>query len=128
MMKAINDIKELKRGEEEVMQILWKIGEGSINDIIAQMAEPKPKYTTVATFVKILENKEFVEHKPKGKGFIYSPRVERDAYARRNLNSMLSAYFGGSLSQLVNFFTEREQISASEMEQILDIMQRAKKK
>ena len=66
-MKAINDIKELTRGEEEVMQILWKIGEGSINDIIAQMAEPKPKYTTVATFVKILENKEFVEHKPKGK-------------------------------------------------------------
>ena len=110
------------------MQILWKIGEGSINDIIAQMAEPKPKYTTVATFVKILENKEFVEHKPKGKGFIYSPRVERDVYARRNLNSMLSAYFGGSLSQLVNFFTEREQISASEMEQILCIMQRAKKK
>ena len=50
-------ILELTRGEEEVMQILWSIGSGVVNDIIARMEEPKPKYTTVATFIKILENK-----------------------------------------------------------------------
>lgn len=126
-MKSAKDIQELTKGEEEVMQILWDIGSGTINDIIARTKEPKPKYTTIATFVKILENKGFVAHKAQGKGFIYSPKVERDAYASRHLSSMLSTYFGGSLSQLVNFFTEREQISSSEMEQILDIMKRAKR-
>lgn len=126
-MKNKQNIQELTKGEEEVMQILWEIGSGSINDIIARMKEPKPKYTTVATFVKILENKEFVEHKSQGKGFIYSPKVERDAYAGRHLSSILSTYFSGSLSQLVNFFTQREQISLSEMDQILEIMQRSKK-
>lgn len=126
-MKSAKDIQELTKGEEEVMQILWEIGSGTINDIIARTKEPKPKYTTIATFVKILENKGFVAHKAQGKGFIYSPKVERDAYASRHLSSMLSTYFGGSLSQLVNFFTEREQISSSEMEQILDIMKRAKR-
>lgn len=126
-MKSAKDIQELTKGEEEVMQILWDIGSGTINDIIARTKEPKPKYTTIATFVKILENKGFVAHKAQGKGFIYSPKVERDAYASRHLSSMLSTYFGGSLSQLVNFFTEREQISSSEMEQILDIVKRAKR-
>ena len=55
-MKTDNTtLKKLTRGEEEVMQILWQLGAGSINDLIAAMQEPKPKYTTIATFVKILE-------------------------------------------------------------------------
>lgn len=59
-MKTDNTtLKKLTRGEEEVMQILWQLGAGSINDLIAAMQEPKPKYTTIATFVKILENKGY---------------------------------------------------------------------
>ena len=58
-MKTDNTtLKKLTRGEEEVMQILWQLGAGSINDLIAAMQEPKPKYTTIATFVKILENQD----------------------------------------------------------------------
>ena len=118
--------QELTRAELEVMQILWELGSGSVNDIIARMKEPKPKYTTVATFVKILENKGFVAHKAQGKGFIYSPKVERDAYASRHLSSMLSTYFGGSISQLVSFFSQHENISSQEMTEILEIMERVK--
>ena len=116
----------LTRGEEEVMQALWELGEGYIADIISRMPDPKPKYTTVATFVKLLENKEFVGHTAQGKSFIYSPRVERESYAGRRLDSMLSTYFGGSLSQLVNFFAEREDVSVEEMDSILQIIERAK--
>ena len=53
-------ITELTRGEEEIMQILWRLGDAVVNDIIARTDEPHPKYTTVATFLKILENKGFV--------------------------------------------------------------------
>ena len=63
-MKTDNTtLKKLTRGEEEVMQILWQLGAGSINDLIAAMQEPKPKYTTIATFVKILENKRSEERR-----------------------------------------------------------------
>ena len=57
-----NKFQTLTRGEEEVMQLLGRIGEATVAQIIEQMAEPKPKYTTVATFIKILENKGFVGH------------------------------------------------------------------
>ena len=46
---------ELTRGEEEIMQILWRLGDAVVNEIIAQTEEPRPKYTTVATFLKILD-------------------------------------------------------------------------
>ena len=126
MKQEQNNIQELTRGEEEVMQILWELGSGSVNDIIARMKAPKPKYTTVATFVKILENKGFVGHEPKGKGFVYFPQVARKEYAKRHVSSMLSTYFGGSISQLVSFFSQHENISSQEMAEILEIMERVK--
>ena len=115
-------ITELTRGEEEIMQILWRLGDAVVNDIIARTDEPHPKYTTVATFLKILENKGFVSHTAEGKSHRYFPLIGREEYARGVMSSMLSSYFDGSLAQLVSFFSRHENISAREMDEILEIM------
>ena len=120
-------LTELTRGEEEIMQILWRLGDAVVNEIIAQTKEPRPKYTTVATFLKILENKGFVNHTPEGKSHRYYPDVSREEYARGVMSSVLSSYFDGSLAQLVSFFSRHENISAREMDEILEIMRNAKK-
>ncbi|HIW52592.1 MAG TPA: BlaI/MecI/CopY family transcriptional regulator [Candidatus Alistipes excrementipullorum] len=120
-------ILELTRGEEEVMQILWSIGSGVVNDIIARMEEPKPKYTTVATFIKILENKGFVRHEAVGKSHRYFPLVSKEDYAGNKMRSMLSNYFDGSLSQMVSFFSQKENISVKEMDEILEIVEKIKR-
>ena len=122
-----NRIPELTRGEEEIMQILWRLGDAVVNEIIAQTKEPRPKYTTVATFLKILENKGFVNHTPEGKSHRYYPAVSREEYARGVMSSVLSSYFDGSLAQLVSFFSRHEQIPMREMDEILEIMHQAKK-
>ena len=84
------NISELTRGEEEIMQILWRLGDAVVNDIIARTDEPHPKYTTVATFLKILENKGFVSHRAEGKSHRYFPLIGREEYARGVMSSMLS--------------------------------------
>lgn len=122
-----NKISELTRGEHEIMQILWQLGDAVVNDIIARTDEPHPKYTTVATFLKILENKGFVGHTPEGKSHRYYPLIGRDQYARNVMSSVLSTYFDGSLSQMVSFFSRNEDISVGEMDAILEIMRKAKK-
>ena len=75
------------------MQILWRLGDAVVNDIIARTDEPHPKYTTVATFLKILENKGFVNHTAEGKSHRYFPLIGREEYARGVMSSMLSSYF-----------------------------------
>lgn len=92
----------LTRGEEEIMQILWRLGNAVVNDIIASTEEPHPKYTTVATFLKILENKGFVRHTSEGKSHRYWPAVSKEEYARSVMSTMLDSYFDGSLVQLVS--------------------------
>lgn len=121
------NLQTLTRGEEEIMQILWQLESAVVNEIIAQMPPPQPKYTTVATFLKLLENKGYVRHESEGKSNRYYPLIERDCYAQGVMSSMLSTYFDGSLSQLVSFFSQREQISTQEMEEILELMQQNRK-
>ncbi|MDE6570237.1 MAG: BlaI/MecI/CopY family transcriptional regulator [Alistipes sp.] len=123
----MNKKQILTRGEEEIMQILWRLGDAVVSEIIERTSEPHPKYTTVATFLKILENKGFVGHKAEGKSHRYYPVLAKEDYAQTVMSSMLSNYFDGSLSQLVSFFSERENISVEEMDNILEIIRKSEK-
>ena len=123
----MNKKQVLTRGEEEIMQILWQLTSANVNEIIACTSEPHPKYTTVATFLKILEGKGFVGHTVEGKSHRYYPVLAREDYAQTVVASMLSNYFGGSLSQMVSFFSERESLPVQEMEELLELLQKAKK-
>lgn len=122
-----NKLTELTRGEEQIMQILWQLGDAVVNDIIARTEEPHPKYTTVATFLKLLENKGFVGHRAEGKSHRYYPLIGKEEYAQGVMSSMLTTYFDGSLVELVSFFSRHERISGQEEEEILEIMRKAKK-
>ena len=49
------------------MQYLWKLEKAFVKEVIAEMPEPKPAYNTVSTIVRILENKNYVDHNTFGK-------------------------------------------------------------
>ncbi|MFO7939420.1 MAG: BlaI/MecI/CopY family transcriptional regulator, partial [Bacteroidales bacterium] len=68
-------MKELTKAEQQIMEYLWQIGEGFVNDILARFPEPKPAYNTVSTIVRILEKKQVVGHKTLGKSHQYYPLV-----------------------------------------------------
>ncbi len=120
--------EELTRGEEEVMRHIWSLKEATVNDIIAQMAEPKPKYTTVATFIKLLENKKYVDHFQVGKSFVYIPVIKREKYAKIVLNSVIDNYFEGSISKLVAYYAENEAVSQEELQTICATIEELKNK
>ncbi len=122
------ELEQLTEGEERIMQALWTLGEGSVNDVLAVLPEPKPKYTTVATFIKLLGNKGYVTHRAEGKSYIFTPAVPRDKYARKRMRTILQSYFDGSFSRMVSFFSKHEDISLQEMDEIQDLMQEIRKK
>lgn len=116
----MNELKELTRAEDQVMQILWTIERGVVRDIIDKMPEPKPAYNTVSTIVRILETKGFVGHKAYGKTHEYFPIVSREKYTRFYLNNMIKGYFNGSFQNLVSFFAKDNKLNASDIEKLLN--------
>ena len=123
----MNKKQTLTRGEEEIMQILWQLQSAVVSEIIACTSEPHPKYTTVATFLKILENKGFVGHTTEGKSHRYYPILAKEEYAQTVVASVLSNYFDGSLSQMVSFFSERENLSVEELDALLALLRKNQK-
>ena len=104
-------MKELTKAEEQIMQILWKIEKGFVNDILDGFPLPKPAYNTVSTIVRILEKKEFVAHKAYGKTHEYFPLISKEEYSSLSNNIMglmiLNIKFLSFFSLLSSSFLEK---------------------
>lgn len=113
-------MKTLTQAEEEIMQILWKLEEANVAAVIEEMPEPKPAYNTVSTIIRILESKEFVDYRKEGRGHIYSPLVDKEAYSNATTGKLVSNYFKGSFKSMVSFFMDQEKLSVQDLEEILE--------
>jgi BlaI family transcriptional regulator, penicillinase repressor len=111
-------MKELTRAEEQIMQILWKIGKGYVTELLDYFPAPKPAYNTVSTIVRILERKGFVDHEADGKSYIYFPLVSKSEYTKHTLGQLLNGYFSNSYKQMVSFFAHDEMLTITELEEM----------
>lgn len=112
-------IKQLTKAEEDIMQILWNLGEANVASIIEKLTEPKPAYNTVSTIVRILESKDFVDYRKEGRGHVYFPKVKKSEYSNQSLNKLMDGYFQGSFKSMVSFFMKKNDVSIQEMEAIM---------
>ena len=64
---------KLAKREKQIMQVFWDLHKAFIRDIIPLLPDPKPHYNSVATIVKILEEKGFLDHETVGNIYQYVP-------------------------------------------------------
>jgi predicted transcriptional regulator len=119
---------ELTKAEEQIMQILWELEKGFIKDILEQFDDPKPAYTTVATFLKILEKKGYVSYKPYGNAHQFYPLISREDYSTTHVNSVFKKYFKSSISNVVSFFTDNNKVSVGDIDSAIKLLNEIKSK
>jgi predicted transcriptional regulator len=122
--------KQLTKAETQVMNILWSLPEqqGFIQDIIDRYPEPKPAYTTILTFMKILTDKGFVKPERVGKANRFSPLVSKDDYTYSFISDVKDTFFDGSFTSLVSFFAKKEQYTDEELAELKDLMTKIESK
>jgi predicted transcriptional regulator len=126
MAKIRKEKKKLTPAEEEIMQVLWKIEKGIIKDILKEFPDPKPAYNTVATVLRVMENKGFVAHEGIGVFYHFYPLITKHDYAKSQAKSLIKAYFESSLPKLTAAFAKEENLSLADIEQINRIFAAAK--
>src|SRR5215467_4087486 len=112
-------MKSLTKAEEQVMQVLWKLQKGFLKDIVEGTPEPKPHPNTIATLLKILVEKGFVEFEVQGRNNYYSPAISKAEYAKTSANQLVKGYFEGSAAKLVSQFVSDKTLSLQELEDLL---------
>jgi len=113
-------MNKLTKAEEEVMLILWNLGETTAREVIRNLEDPTTPYTTVSTVIRVLEKKEFVKHRAIGNTYLYSPAVEKEEYMKQSLSGLLNKYFEGSFTNMASFFATENDISMRDLREMID--------
>ncbi|MBI1311453.1 BlaI/MecI/CopY family transcriptional regulator [bacterium] len=109
----------LTRYELELMDVLWKLGEGTVQDVCDNL-ERELAYTTVMTTLSLLERKKGVLKRDKvGRAFVYRPLVTREQVQQNVVEDLRGVLFGESVSSLVlNLLSADESMSRADINSI----------
>lgn len=111
---------QLTKAEEQIMQILWDLGEGMVRDIRDRFSDPKPARNTISTIVRVLESKGVVSYRPEGNTHVYFPLVSKQEYSKKQLFSLMKNYFNNSFPQMATFFARENDLTIEELEQLMN--------
>lgn len=112
-------MKKLTAKEEEVMEHIWQLGHCAPKDVLALYPEPKPHINTIATVFQLLEKKGYLGHRVSGRGYIYEPLLEKDAYGSSKLDAFVDRHFGHSYMNVVSALVREEKVTEEELMQFL---------
>jgi predicted transcriptional regulator len=118
---------KLATREEQIMQVFWDLKKAFIRDVIPLLPHPKPHYNSVATIVKILEEKGFLDHQTVGNMHEYFPVISRDDYQKHAMKDIVRKYFNNSYPRMLAFFAKEQNLSDDELSEILNIIKSKKK-
>lgn len=113
------DLKSLTKAEEQIMQIIWKLREAIVKDVLEQFEGSKPAYTTIATVLTVLEKKGFVSHRKIGNTKLFTPAISKAEYTKFQFTSLLGNYFNGSFPKMASFFAKENDLDISDLENIM---------
>jgi len=111
--------------ELELMTILWRRGEGNVNDVLLALPPDRAlAYTSVSTVLRILEKKKVVKTRKQGRVHVYVPLLDKAAYERLSLRTLITRVFDGAPSALVRCLVDSERISPGELRSIRQLLER----
>jgi predicted transcriptional regulator len=110
----------LTRQEEGIMLYIWKLGTCFIRDVLNEMPEPRPPYTTVASIVRNLERKKYVTPRKFGTITQFTPAIKESDYKRHFMSDVVDNYFTGSYKELISFFVHDRKLSKEDLMDLIN--------
>lgn len=109
----------ISEAELEIMEVLWTEAPLSAADVAGRIDEARGwSMQTVKTLLSRLTTKSAVSHEREGRRFLYSPKIARADYVAGESRRLVDRLFGGRISPLVAQLAERDDLSASDIEEI----------
>lgn len=110
------------KAEEDLMNHLWLLKKAYMKDLLNAYPEPKPATTTLATLLKRLKDKGFVDYTLSGKSREYYPLVKKKDYFSNHFKGLIRSFFNDSHSQFASFLTKEADLSKEELEELRNMI------
>ncbi len=95
----------LSKRERQIMEVIYRKKKATAQEVMDGIQNP-PGYSTVRSFLTILEEKGFLKHERRGKRYVYSPTISHTSAVRSTLQNVLKTYFNNSVEDAVSALIE----------------------
>lgn len=126
-MKAGRKALELTPKETEIMRMLWDKGPMFVREMVECYPDPKPHFNTVATTVRILEEKGYVDHEQIGGAHRFKAVASLQGVRSKKVREVIGNFFNNSYTSLVSCLVEDEKITVDELKELIDMVEKQKK-
>lgn len=130
MAKQKSESKLLTETELELMSILWKLGEGSVTEVLERLPKERElAYTSVSTILRILEQKGVLKTRKEGRGHIYIPSLPKADYEAKTVKHVVDRVFDGAPSALVRqLLGGSVKLNEKDLQEIKEILEQAERR
>ena len=98
--------------ELEFMTVVWATGGGTVRDLLAELNKLQERaYTSVATVLKIMEQKGFLTSERQDRSLVYRPAVPKADYQKTTLKNLSSKLFNDTPAALVARLVDDEEVT-----------------
>lgn len=127
-MKAGRKPQLITDRERGLLEMLWQHGPLFVREMVEHCPEPKLHFNTIATTVRVLEEKGYVGHEVVGGSHRFFAIAQKKDFRDRTLANVIRDYFDNSYRNVVSALVEEEKISADELKEILSIIENKNRK
>ena len=118
----------LSKRERQIMEVIYRKKVATAQEVLDEIPDP-PGYSTVRSFLTILEEKGFLKHERKGRRYVYSPTISHNSAVRSTLQNVLRTYFNNSVEDAVSALMEvhGKHLNDDDYDRLIERIEKAKK-
>lgn len=106
-----------------ILDALWELGEGTVEDVVNRSRSTRANYKTVQTLLRIMENKGFVKHTTRGRAFVFMSCVTRDEVGRASAKQLVDRNFQGSHTEMLMNLLDSDRLREEELDALEKLIQ-----
>jgi predicted transcriptional regulator len=109
--------------ELELMTILWRLGEGTVGEVLDQLPRQRNlAYTSVSTIMRILEQKKVLTTRKEGRGHIYIPAIKKAEYEAKTVRHVVDRVFDGAPANLVRQLLQTGELQREDLVELKNLL------
>ncbi len=121
-------MKALSEAEWNIMESLWeespKVGSRIVEDVAGRVGWSR---STTLTMLKRMTEKGIIACEDNGRMRVYVPLIERETAVKKETDNFLKRVYHGSASMLVSSFIKKQRLTAEELLELREILDKAEK-
>jgi predicted transcriptional regulator len=121
--------ESLSRRERQIMDIVYRRGEATAAQILDEMSDP-PSYSAIRALLRILVDKEHLQHREDGPRYVYSPLVSRQKARALALAQVVNTFFEGSALKAASALlgSSQRKLTKAELDELSALIDAARKR